>query len=70
MEKNIVRWTYWLGVICTFVAIAWRGLNTLGLGMPRMLTPGTTVWYLSFYKAALLFFLGSIASAQLVASQK
>ena len=70
MEKQIIRWTYWLGVLSAVVAMVWRALNTLGIGVPLMLTPGTTIWYLSFYKAALLFLLVSIATAQMASSQK
>lgn len=70
LEQHIVRWSYWAGVICGLVALAWRGLNSLGVGVPRMLMPGTTIWYLSFYKAALLFLLISIATSHLVMARK
>ena len=38
MERNIVHWTYWLGIV-------------------------SLVYYISFYKASLLFFVAAIASS-------
>lgn len=63
MEKQVVRWTYLLGVACVVVALVWRTLNVFGLGMPYMMVPGQTVYYMSVYKAAFLLLLTSIAAA-------
>lgn len=63
MEKQIVRWSYWLGVASVAITLAWRGLNTFGIAMTNAPVPGQTLWYMSFYKAALLFFLTAIATA-------
>lgn len=63
MEKHVVRWTYLLGVACALVAVVWRALNALGWGVPYMVAPGQTVYYMSFYKGAFLFLLLSIAAA-------
>jgi hypothetical protein len=59
MEKYIIRWSYWLGVISFLVAIVWRVLivavgKSLGFG-------GLT--YMSFYKGALLLLSTAIATA-------
>jgi hypothetical protein len=27
MEKTIARWSYWLGITCVIVTIAWKGGN-------------------------------------------
>ncbi|MBI1738375.1 MAG: hypothetical protein HYR58_03925 [Acidobacteria bacterium] len=61
MEKKILQYSYWLGVISVVIAIVWRAVNALGYGL-RPLAQGTSIYYMSFYKAALLFLLLSIAT--------
>jgi hypothetical protein len=39
-----------------------RGLNIFGILLPTVVKQGQTLWYMSFYKGALLFFLISIAT--------
>jgi hypothetical protein len=63
MERNIVHWTYWLGMPCLVIALLWRVFNALGLWLPMRITEGETVYYMSFHKASLLFFVAAIASA-------
>ena len=63
MERNIVHWSYWLGIATLVIALVWRAINALGLWLPIDVTPGHSVWYMSFYKASLLFFIAAIASA-------
>jgi hypothetical protein len=63
MERNIVHWSYWLGIATLVIALLWRALNAVGVWLPTTITPGNTVYYMSFYKASLLFFVTSIASA-------
>ena len=63
MEKIICRVSYWLGIASLFIALIWRGLNAVGIGMPTGAIQGQTIYYMSFYKASLLFFIGAIASA-------
>ncbi len=58
MEKQIVHYTYWLGLGATLVALIWRGLIMAGL--PEKVL-GLT--YMSAYKGALLFFVMAIATA-------
>ena len=72
MERNIVHWSYWLGIACLVIALLWRAFNALGIWLPATITPGNTVYYMSFYKASLLFFVAAIASANyaLLKSQK
>ena len=67
MERNIVHWSYWLGIASLVIALLWRAFNALGLWLPTTITPGNTVYYMSFYKASLLFFVTSIASANYAA---
>ena len=63
MERNIVHWSYWLGIASLVIALLWRGFNAFGVWIPTKITPGNTVYYMSFYKAALLFLVAAIASA-------
>jgi hypothetical protein len=62
MEKLIARWSYWLGIACVIIAIAWKGGNAFGLWRALPPTPAD-ISYWSFYNASLLFFALSIASA-------
>ena len=65
MEKHILRWSYWLGLLSTVIALGWRAINMIVGFHPAGVNviPGQTIWYMSFYKAALLFFLVAVASA-------
>jgi hypothetical protein len=57
MEKDIVRYSYWLGAASMVLAFVWRGLNVFGLKGTVM-----TITYMTLYKGALLFFLTAIAT--------
>jgi hypothetical protein len=63
LERNIVHWTYWLGIACLLIALLWRAFNALGFRLPMYIKEGETVYYMSFYKASWLFFIAAIASA-------
>jgi len=63
MEKHIMQWSYWLGVICVVSAIVTRFLNTLGLPSMLLQTRGNSISYRSFVDGALLFLITSIATA-------
>lgn len=65
MEKQIIRWSYWLGLVCVIVSLVWRGLTTVGL-LPIALL---SVSYMAFYKTAFLLFLTGIATAVRVWSE-
>lgn len=58
MEKYILRWSYWLGVICVVLAVVWRVAVVLA---GRLELRGLE--YMSAYKAALLFLLVAVATA-------
>ena len=70
MEKHLIRWTYWLGLACMVVALAWRALNAMGTFLPDNMVLGRSIYYMSFYKAALIFLVTSMATASYAASQK
>jgi len=63
MEKQIANWSYWLGLASAVIALLLRACNALGILVPHAVVQGQTVWYMSFYKGALLFFLIAIASS-------
>ncbi len=63
MEKHILAWSYWLGLASAVIALGLRSLNAVGLLLPTVVTQGRTLWYMSFFKGALLFLLISIATA-------
>ena len=63
MERNIVHWIYWLGILSLLIALLWRAFNALGLWLPMHIREGETVYEMSFYKASLLFFIAAIASS-------
>lgn len=63
MEKQLSALGYWLGLICTALALILRLLSALNVLTPRLGAPGgTAIDYLSFFHAAGLFFLLAIAS--------
>jgi hypothetical protein len=63
MEKQIVTGSYWLGLLSTLIALGLRSLNVFGILTPTVVKQGQTLWYMSFYKGALLFFMIAIATA-------
>lgn len=61
MEKKILQYSYWLGVLCVAVAVAWRAADAMGLfGAPH--TAVLSLTYISFLKGALLFLLLTVAT--------
>jgi hypothetical protein len=63
MKKYIDRWSYWLGLASAVIALTMRVFNAFGILVPGTVVQGITIWYMSFYKAALLFLLIDIATA-------
>jgi hypothetical protein len=63
VEKQIVTVGYWLGILSSLIALGLRALNIFGILAPNVVQQGKTLWYMSFYKGALLFFLIAIATA-------
>jgi hypothetical protein len=63
MEKQILRASYWLGIVSLVIAAVGKGLNMLGLRLPMPITWDQSIFYLTFYKASLLLFVAAIATA-------
>jgi len=66
MERHILSWSYWLGLICTVIAFVLRSLNALGIWAPKAVNQGTPIGYNSFLHVAALFFLMAIATASYI----
>jgi hypothetical protein len=60
--KHIDTWSYWLGLVSAVIALTMRAFNAFGVLLPGTVVQGTTIWYMSFYKGALLFLLINIAT--------
>ncbi|MGA8271326.1 MAG: hypothetical protein WB919_07175 [Candidatus Sulfotelmatobacter sp.] len=68
MEKQIGNAAYWIGIVCTVVAVAMRALAVVGIGGVSMtgggVHPGTSALsYKSFLDGAMLFFVLAISSS-------
>jgi len=62
MEKQLSLVGYWLGLICTVLALIFRILTAFKIGVLGL--PGTSdISYLSFFHGAALFFLLAIPSS-------
>jgi hypothetical protein len=63
MEKQLSTIGYWLGLICTALALIFRALTAFNIFLPLVGAPGgLSISYLSFFHGAALFFLLAIAS--------
>ena len=63
MEKQLSVIGYWLGLICTALALIFRVLIALNVAAPVLgQRAGNPISYISFFHGAALFFLLSIAS--------
>jgi hypothetical protein len=63
MEKQLSTIGYWLGLICTVLALILRMFTALKMIPPPWGVPGSSaITYLSFFHGAALFFLLAIAS--------
>ncbi len=63
MEKQLSTLGYWLGLICTVLALIFRGFTVLNIIPPLIgVHGGSAISHLSFFHGAVLFFLLTIAS--------
>ena len=63
MEKTLSAVGYWLGLLCTVLALIFRLFTALNIIPPHMGAPGgIAISYLTFFHGAALFFLLCIAS--------
>ena len=67
MDKQICKVSYWIGLLCTVIAIIARGLAMIGVMAGHLAGSSAAgrvpLSYKSFLDGAMLFFLMSIASA-------
>jgi hypothetical protein len=69
MEKQIVRWSYLLGLICVLVASVWRLAGALGVA-DQFHIGGSFVSYSSFYRGAFMLLLLTVATSSYSAAMK
>jgi len=63
MEKQLSTIGYWLGLLCTVLALVLKALAVLKVYAPPVGAPGgIAITYMSFLHGAVLFFLLTIAS--------
>jgi hypothetical protein len=63
MDKQLSLLGYWLGLICSVLALTFRMLTALKLTPPLLSVPGgSAIFYFSFLYGAVLFFVIAIAS--------
>jgi hypothetical protein len=64
VEKQLSFLGYWLGLLCTVLALIFRMLTALRMTPPFLGLPGgSAISYLSFLHGAVLFFVLAIASS-------
>jgi hypothetical protein len=63
MVKYIAVGSYWLGVVCSMVAVVGRICDAFGIVFGHILTKGNNIDVRSFLDAGLLFLFIAIASA-------
>ena len=66
MEKHILRWSYWLGLICLVFAVVMRILNMFGMSATLLETRGNGLSFRSFMDLSVLLLLVAIASAGVI----
>jgi len=62
MEKQIGRWSYWLGILCLLIGVVLRIASALGFMAVPTTAPGRAISYWSFYHGSLLLFIAAVAS--------
>jgi len=58
----IIPLAYAGGLGCLLLAFVWRGLTYLGYALPRLSSEGGDLYYMTFYKGALILLLASVAA--------
>ena len=58
VEKQMVKGSYWLGLLSSLIALGLRSLNAFGIMTPEVVKQGQTVWYMSFYQGSASVFSG------------
>jgi len=58
-----------LGMASAVIALFLRALNAFRIWLPKVIAQGTTVWYMSFFKGTVLFFVIAIATVNYMLSR-
>ena len=59
MEQQILKGSYWLGLVSSALALVWKGLEAIHVAPEGI----GNVKYMTFYKGGLLFLLVAIATS-------
>ena len=70
MEKQIGKWSYFLGVATVVIAVVWRLLAMLQLAPKQISTLPHTISYKTLQEGAFLLFAITVATAAYVYTQK
>ena len=72
MEKHLATTAYWIGILCTAIAVITRGLALMGMFVfSSTYTQGRNpMSYRTFLEGAVLFFLMAIASAWIASNRQ
>jgi hypothetical protein len=64
MEKSLATIAFWIGVVCTVIALITRGLAVIGIFAfsTTYAGRGNPISYRTFLEGAILFFIMAIAS--------
>ena len=68
--KNVIKWSYWLGVVCSVIAVASRAMGLFGFRFSAFPAFGTSADYQRFVDRAFFFFIICIATETYIRSQK
>jgi hypothetical protein len=61
MEKQFIKWSFWLGSLCAVLAAVARILDVLGSDALNFSTKGSEIGYHTFMNGSFFFYLFSIA---------
>ena len=70
MIKNVIKWSYWLGVVCSVIAVLTRVCGLVGLNLSAFPQIGSAVVYQRFVDRAFFFFIISIATETYMRTRK
>ncbi|HET6143871.1 MAG TPA: hypothetical protein VFE02_10200 [Candidatus Acidoferrales bacterium] len=61
MEKQIIKWTFWLGSLCAVLTLVARSLDVMGFNTLNFSTRGSEIGYHTFMNGTFFFYLFCIA---------
>lgn len=62
MQKHIVKWSFWLGVLALVLALASRAIDLVNPDIDVIPTKGDSIGFNAFMHGAFLFFAATVAA--------